>query len=117
MLNDLGVNKSNHQRGSQVPFLGTEPPETMAIKRKASFIVYTAAGLGFLLIFASAASRRYRLLRAEERCGEGDLAACQQVCQRGAASACERLDEACRAGDAKACGHRQRRRYRRRAQW
>jgi len=88
----------------------------MAIKRKASFIVYTAAGLGFLLIFASAASRRYRLGRAEEHCRQGDLSACQTGCRRGAAFACERLEQACRAGNPEACEYRQRQR-RRRARW
>ena len=39
----------------------------------------------------SSASRRYRLHRAQERCGQGDLAACQQACHRDDAAACERL--------------------------
>lgn len=97
--------------------LGPADLVKMAIKRKASFIVYAAAGVGLLLIFASAASRRYRQHRAEDRCGQGDLSACQQACQRGVGFACERLDQACRAGDIDACERHERRRSRRRPRW
>jgi hypothetical protein len=73
------------------------------MRRKATFIVYAAAGIGLLLIAGATVSRRIRLERLERQCQAGDLGACEDYCRQGAQDACARLEQQCRSGAQQAC--------------
>lgn len=75
----------------------------MAKGRPASKILWTAAALGLLLIFASALATELRRAREERACEAGDLQACVTRCVRGSDTACALLAHRCRQGAQSAC--------------
>jgi len=84
-------------------------------RRPASKIVWTAALLGVLLIFASSLFAELRRERAERACQAGDLLACARRCQQHSSAACAVLDARCDGGEQAACAAKEARR--RRSRW
>jgi hypothetical protein len=79
----------------------------MAARRLASKILWIAASLGAILIFASALVSTLRRTRQQQACAAGQIAACFAACRRGEDTACRELERRCAAGSADACNAEQ----------